>query len=83
MCVHADYNEKQCRWTPSIKIEDRGEYKTLVCKKCGREFTYSEYLRLIRILNPNYDFSYTHCFMRPTAPSEDVIKATLKAEQLD
>ena len=82
MCIHADYVEKELRWVPSIKVEDGGEYKTLVCEKCGREFTYPEYLRLIRIINPNYDFSYTHCFKRASAPLEDVIKVTMKAEQL-
>ena len=83
MCIHANYDEEKCEWIPSIKIIGNDDNKKLICEKCGRDFNYSEYIKLIQILDPNKDMSFTHCFGYIPAPIKYVIEAELKNINLD
>lgn len=83
MCIHAEFNEKECRWIPTINIKKIGNSHILKCRICGRKFTYDEYLSLLKIIDPNYDTSFTHCFGRVAPPAKSTIETNLKSRELD
>ena len=83
MCIHADYSEKKCKWIPSVKIEDHDDSQIIICEKCGRRFTQLEFFKLVQIIDPNSDVSFTHCFGRLDAPLKSTIAARLKVDDLD
>lgn len=83
MCIHAEFNEKELRWIPTINSDAFNTRYELICRTCGRKFTYTEYIKLIKIIDPNYDTSFTHCFGRMIAPSRSTIETNLKSSSLD